>query len=124
VCGLVIVAISIPFLARAWRDRDAMRWVMAAVMLDLLLAPRPMSYGFVRLGPAPLFFASSVSPRPWAPLAIAAVFAVQGLARGMKQQYPPFTFLPWILTFLLWVAVLERDRQEARAARAAPSVAA
>lgn len=105
-----LVAVSVPYLKEAWRAKDAMRWVMIAVVLDLLVAPRPMSYGFVRLGPAPLYFGCALLPRPGWGLLIALIFAAQGLALSAHHRIDTtlVTFSPLLLTLGLWLMVVLR----------------
>ena len=87
--------------------------VVIAVVLDLLIAPRPMLYGFARLGPAPLFLGLALVPRPGWALLIAMIFAAQGLALSAHHQFgvPLMTFSPLLLTLGLWlIVVLRRAR--------------
>ncbi len=111
---IVLIAVSVPYLKDAWRAKDARRWVVIAVVLDLLIAPRPMSYGFVRLGPAPLFFGCALLPRPGWGVLVALIFAAQGLALSAHQRIDTtlVTFSPLLLTLGLWlIVVLRRSRE-------------
>ena len=105
--ALALAALSLPFLRATWRARDARRWVMAAVLLELLLEPRPMAYGFVRLAPAPLFFSPAPFHRPAGRLLLALALAAQGLARAASLQVdsPAVTFAPFLLTLAVWLLV-------------------
>ena len=107
---ILLVALSAPYLKDVWRAKDARRWVVMAVVLDLLIAPRPMSYGFVRLGPAPLFFGCALLPRPGWGLVVALIFAAQGLALSAHHRIDTtlVTFSPLLLTLGLWLIVVLR----------------
>ena len=107
---MVLVAASWQYLSESWRAKDARRLVVIAVVLDLLIAPRPMSYGFARLGPAPLFLGLALVPRPGWALLIALIFAAQGLALSARHQFgvPLMTFSPLLLTLGLWLIVVLR----------------
>lgn len=95
------------FLRHAWAARDPLRWVMAAVFLELLVAPRPMAYGYVRLVPAPFFF----SPEPFdgaaGRLFLAVILSAQGLSRLANQQSASLAvvYAPLLLTLAIWLLI-------------------
>ncbi len=107
---MVLAAVSWRYLCGSWRAKEPRRLVVIAVVLDLLIAPRPMSYGFARLGPAPLFLGLALVPRPGWALLIAVIFAAQGLALSAHHQFgvPLMTFSPLLLTLGLWLIVVLR----------------
>jgi hypothetical protein len=104
----VLCAVSLPFLRRLWAERDALRWAMSAVFLWVLIAPRPMAYGYVVLTPAPLFF----SPRPFTgrlgTLVLAVVLSALGFAQAAHQgsSHPLVLHSPFILTLCIWLLVV------------------
>jgi hypothetical protein len=104
----VLAAVSYPFLRRLWNQRDPVRWVMSVVFLWVLLAPRPMAYGYAVLTPAPLFF----SPRPFAgrlgTLLLAIVLSAQGLMQALHQESPNplVVHSPFILALCIWLLVV------------------
>jgi len=118
--AVALLGISIPFLRRAWRTRDPRLWVTGAAFLYLLLAPRPMAYGFVLLGPAPLFLA----PRPFdkrrGRLLLSLALSAQGLTRatGHHSDTLEFLYAPFLLTLCLWLLIARS------AAHGAPGVPA
>ena len=105
---VVLAAVSLPFLRRLWAERDALRWAMSAVFLWVLIAPRPMAYGYAVLTPVPLFF----SPRPFTgrlgTLLLAVVLSAQGLAQAARQgsSHPLILHSPFILTLCVWLLVI------------------
>lgn len=115
--ALLLIAASFPFLRDAWRARDPMRCVMAAVFLDVLLSPRPMAYGFLRLGPAPLYLAGHLLPRPGFVLLLALIFSAQGLARAAHHSLDSTwaVFFPLLSTLGLWLLVVASHAASARA---------
>jgi hypothetical protein len=106
--ALALLALSLPFLRDTWRSRDARRWVMAALFLDLLLEPRPMAYGFLRLAPAPLFFSPAPFDRPAGRLLLALALSLQGLLRAASLQVetPLVMLSPFLLTLAIWLLVV------------------
>lgn len=118
--ALGLFALSVPFLRRAWQARDARRWVMAAVFLYVLLAPRPMAYGFTLLAPAPLFFLPAPFDRPAGRWLLALTFAAQGLTRAARHDSSAiaFVYAPFLLTACVWLLVLFTDAGAARRAHA------
>jgi hypothetical protein len=123
--ALALLAVSTPFLRRLWRVRDARHWVMAAVFLEVLLAPRPMAYGFLVLAPAPLFFAPEPFHRPAGRSLLALVLAAQGLARAANQQPASLllTFAPFLLTLAVWLLILRSGARDATVAGPASALA-
>jgi alpha-1,2-mannosyltransferase len=124
--ALGLIALSAPFLARLWRERDPRRWVMAAVCLVTLLAPRPMAYGYVLLAPAPLFFAPAPFRGRAGGLLLALVLSAQGLTRiaGHASGSPAFAFAPFLLTLCVWMLVLQAEARRPASDRPAPQEAA
>lgn len=114
-----LAAASAGFLRDAWRAGDPVRWVFALVVLDLLVSPRPMSYGFVRLGPAPLALVAAAVPRPSTALALALLVAAPGLARAARHTLPlPLVeFAPLFTLLALWL-IATRHRAAGAAADA------
>jgi hypothetical protein len=106
--GTALVAISGRHLQALWKRRDGTSWVAAAVTLELLLAPRPMAYGFVHLGAAPLLLAASLPARPGFGLLLALILSAQGLARAAHQQLDAtlVVFSPLLLTLGLWLLAI------------------
>lgn len=103
-----LIACSLPLLRDTWKTRDALRWVMTAVFLYVLLLPRPMAYGFVMLIPAPLFFA----PKPFDGLAgklvLAMLLAAQGLWRLTMNASDSalVIYAPLLLSLCVWLLVV------------------
>ena len=110
--ALALIALSVPFLRRAWRGRDARHWVMGAVFLYVLLAPRPMAYGFLLLVPAPLFFAPPPFDRPAGRWLLALALSVQGLTRAANHPGNSvlYHYAPALLALCVWLLVT-RDRE-------------
>jgi hypothetical protein len=122
---LALLAVSMPFLRRLWRVREARRWVMAAEFLEVLLAPRPMAYGFLVLAPTPLFFSPEPFHRPAGSLLLALELAAQVLARAANQQPASLllTFAPFLLTLALWLLILRSGARDAAVAGSASASA-
>jgi hypothetical protein len=112
--ALALLAASIPFLRKVWRERDPRIWVMTAVFLFVLLEPRPMAYGFVLMAPAPLFFAPKVFRRPAGELLLALAVSAQGLFRAANQHSDSllYTYSPALLTPLVWFLILESESRD------------
>jgi hypothetical protein len=118
-----LLAFSAPVLREAYRRRDARHWVMTAAFLYVLLAPRPMAYGFVVLTPAPFYFLPRPFHRPGGALLLALLLSVQGLAHltSIGTGSPLVTFAPLLLTLCVWALVV-REHSEAALRPAADSV--
>jgi hypothetical protein len=115
---VALVAISLPWLRRTWRNPDPLTWVMAATSLFVLLSPRPMAYGYVLAIPAALHFAGHWAKGRVMGLLVALILSAQGLAR--VAGYPPSGTLsyhaPFLLALLLWLAeALRRPSSDERA---------
>jgi len=82
-----LLAASAPWLRGAWRAGDPVRWTMGATVLYLLLAPRPMAYGFVLAGAPLLYFAPGVFRRGGGALAFAALVSAQGLLAALSMPF-------------------------------------
>jgi hypothetical protein len=113
--AIALLAISAPFLRGLWRAHDPQRWVMAAVMLETLLAPRPMAYGFLVLAPAPLFFAPAPFRGRIGGLLLAIVLSAQGLssAAHIEPSSALVTFSPLLLTLAVWLLVVHAGTRAA-----------
>lgn len=109
--AIALIGISMPFLRRAWRAGNPLRWAMIAVFLDLLLAPRPMAYGFVLLAPAPFFFLPRPFNRPGGALLLALVLSAQGLFRAASLQPNSLAviYAPFLLTLAVWLLVVQSE---------------
>jgi len=112
----LLVAVSLPWLRRAWRDADPVRAIMGAAFLYVLLSPRPMAYGYLLLAPAPF----ALAPRPFDGAAgrwlLTLVLCAQGFMR--VAQMPATSWLavyaPSLLTLALWLLVVTvRPAEEA-----------
>jgi hypothetical protein len=121
VYALALVALAAPHLGRLARARDARGWVVAAVFLYVLLAPRPMAYGYMLLGVAPFM----APPRPFdGPIGrwlLAALLCVQGVLR--VAHFPPSglvaTYAPLLFTLAIWLLVLKQSAAAAPSSRRA-----
>jgi hypothetical protein len=103
---LTLLAISLPWLRRAWRAQDPVTWAMGSTMLFVLLSPRPMAYGYVLVVPAAFHFAGRWARGRILSLLVALALSAQGLAR--VAGYPPSGTIayhaPFLMALLLWVA--------------------
>ena len=122
--ALVILAISARWLVRTWHARDARRWVLTAVWLYAVLAPRPMAYGFVVAAIAPLALLPRLMDGAAGRLIVAGILSFQGVLVAANR--PPMTtwmhFAPVLLALALWFLVLasaEEQRSAVPAERAA-----
>ena len=106
--GAGLVGLSLPFLRGAWQARDPRRWVMCAVFLYVLVAPRPMAYGFLLLAPAPLFFSPRPFHGPLGRLALAVALSAQGFARSahFETHAVAYLYAPFLLTLGIWLLVV------------------
>lgn len=105
---VALVAVSVPFLKRAWRERDPRRWVMAAVFLQVLTAPRPMAYGYVLLAPAALFWAPPPFEGRVGRLVLALVLCAQGFTR-LANHLPDSLVVnhaPFLLALSIWLLIV------------------
>ena len=123
--ALLVLAVSAPFLRRAWRARDARTWVVAAAFLFVLLHPRPMAYGFVLLAPAPFFFPSRLFGGRVGQLLLALGLSAQGLLRAAGHQSSAlfYVYSPALLALLLWLLILESGSGDTRRPDEAAGVA-
>jgi len=110
-----LVAISLPFLTRCYRARDARRWCMTAAFLYVLLVPRPMAYGFVMLVPACLYFSPSFFGGLLGPWLLALTLSAQGLFKftSIVSTSPMVVYAPSLLNVCLWLLVLGDTRKPA-----------
>jgi hypothetical protein len=127
--ALVVVAIAV-----LWWRRSAPGWntaqrALAAAVVWMLLAPRPMSYGYVMAVAPALAFAPRPFRGPAGALALAAAFSAQAWLR--LANYPPGGLwqqeLPFLMLLGLWLARVREDEVAARGAtriEAAPARAA
>jgi Glycosyltransferase family 87 len=126
-CVLLLIAVSLPHLRRLWIERDARRWVASAACLYVLVAPRPMAYGFLLLAPVPLFFSPAPFDRPAGQMLLALVLSAQGLARAAHQpvETPLVVYSPLLLTFAIWMLIVYgRAARGESATSARPAAAA
>lgn len=103
VLGLLVL--GAPLFARAIARRDARGWVAIAAFAYVLVLPRPMAYGWLVLGVAPLVLA----PRPFhsgvGRFALALILAAQGLWRltGNESGSPLVVHAPFLLAACVWL---------------------
>ena len=116
--GIGLLAVSRSYLTDLWKRGDAKSWVAAAVMLELLLVPRPMAYGFVHLGAAPLLLASPLLGRPGFGLLLALILSAQGLGRVAHHQFDAtiVVFSPLLFLLGLWLLATRARPAASRAA--------
>ena len=102
-----VLAISARWLLATWRARDARRWVFTAVWLYVLLAPRPMAYGFVVAAPAAVALVPPPLDGPAGRRFVAVIFSVLGVpvAAGRAPTDTILQFAPIVLALLFWIAV-------------------
>src|SRR5262249_5279186 len=111
------------WLRAAWHAGDARRWAFAAAYLWVLLAPRPMAYGFVALAPAPLFF----SPHPFAGargrLALALALSAQGLLKAVNLETRTLLvfYAPALLALAVWLLIVQEKAAPLTASPRRPS---
>jgi Glycosyltransferase family 87 len=102
-----LVALSIPWMVRAYRSRDPRTWVMGASLLFILLSPRPMAYGYLIAIPAILHFTQSLPGGRTTTLVVALLLSAQGLARVANHplQGVLFHHLPFLIALGVWLGV-------------------
>ena len=106
-----------PLFAAARARRDARRWIGIAAFAYVLLLPRPMAYGWIVLGVAPL----ALAPRPFrgaaGRLVLALVLAGQGLWRltGNESGSPLVVHAPYLLAACVWLLAARDTGQRGRA---------
>jgi hypothetical protein len=113
-----LLALSVPFLRDTWAARDSTRWVMTAVFLELLLAPRPMAYGYLHLVPAPFYFQPAPFDGAAGRMLLALILAAQGLSRlaGSQPASLAVLYAPLLLTLALWLLIVRAPARLARTA--------
>lgn len=101
----LLLLLGRPLFAAARARRDARRWVVVAVFTYILLLPRPMAYGWIVLGVAPL----ALAPRPFrgavGRLVLALLLAAPGLWRltGNESASPLVVHAPYLLAACVWL---------------------
>jgi len=128
--GIILVWVSAGGIRRAWRQRDAMEWLVTISMLFVLLTPRPIVYGYALIVVPALWIVMRRWPRPAEMAAAVGVLAAQGLVqRGVVRADFMSTLLPWgldlelsnlpfVMALVLWFALIRAP--EATPAPAAP----
>jgi hypothetical protein len=105
--ALALIAFSVPSLRRLWRRGDDEERVMAAVVLFVLLTPRPMAYSYlVALAPS-LALGAPILRRLGGFFAVGGVLMAQALlAPLLRFDYlnPWLANLPFLLLLGLWIA--------------------
>ncbi len=114
--ALALLAVSAPFVRRAWQRGDPQACVVAAVFLFVLLEPRPMAYGFLLLVPAPLIAAPRSFRGPVGRLLLALAISAQGLSRAVNVQSSSILYLyaPSLLALCLWLLILESEWRDSK----------
>lgn len=119
--AILLLGLSAGHLRRLAATRDAPGWVMAGVFLYLLLAPRPMLYGWVMLGVAPFIRAPRPFDTPAGRALLAALLTLQGVLRALHAPLtgPVMDHAPFLIALALWLLVLLQSRGGAAGVRPA-----
>jgi Glycosyltransferase family 87 len=108
VTSLLILGLSARWLIAAWRAGDARRWAFAASWLFVLLAPRPMAYGFVLAVPAPLALPPRGLEHRIGAWVLALVLSLQGILFALHRPVrgSVVQFAPVLLGLALWLLMV------------------